>query len=360
MAALMLVSPSFVVVSLFLSVLLTGALNAVTFILFYAVFLFANLLDSLWKARPDERYRYFGIGNDRHGYWLLLNNLFSLMSWLDLFLIVAFTIALASAKQLPLLSSSGSLDVMSFLLICVLFNLVLFVSRNSLMNLLGQGYGTLGLGRGRVAEDSITGVASVARLAMIKLKQRRRRGVKYLSQSLEMLEQLLLHRGARLGKVGEVRTAVSFAGSYGTPTQFEPLEALSSDISLLKDPLPDLDRIGSLDRSITRYLAVVGWPTELEPVEVRPRSAYEMVTLAGIVLSTVGIAVGIIINLVVKPGVLTFLTIGSLSDGIALVGVVVIALLTYGLINRLSNTSVAWRDLLFPAAVPQHEGREQG
>lgn len=309
-------------------------------------FYLALLADLSWKADSDKRFLAFRTGFNRHRTWLSLNSMLSLFATFEVMAIL-FGVGLAAewAYRFPSLLSQGDPLELAALLGFIYF--IFMVFRNSLANLVGQGYGKSPIGVGRILGTSIVGVAALAKLARgMFLHNRIVSGREYFKKSIGILEDTLTVRRVKLDKLDELGGLLSFVGAFRIPVDQSALAGLAEEFGTLTPSMDSFDKLAQLSNSIARFVGAIQWPGQLSATPKQKRSKYELATLLGILVAAiVGVVAFVSTILGLGPSLRIALTpTQALGDGFSIVMILAFAVVSYGPYSRLSSASVDTRD----------------
>ena len=210
------------------------------------------------------------VDDDKHKLWLQIHAFFGLVSIFDVMLIV-----LTFASSYPLFRGNAQAVIGSVTLYGILYFLSMFW-RYTFLNMLGMGYE-------RFRGFSMLGVAAIARLITIMLSSKEKISLKYLSDSLKLLRELIKNRNAYLAPLEYSLIAVESMKEVGDNSHWEDLKLLSAALSRL----PNLD---GLPLAVKNFNSKVEWVLDFEPLEPRPSHGRFMERVGSLAAAVGGIA----------------------------------------------------------------------
>ena len=311
-------------------------------ILMFLTFALA-LADALWSRSPTDRFGFFEIEQDRHVFWFQLNTLFLALSLIDVLLI---TVAIgADIRVLALQPESTGLDLPYAIGIFAFMYPLSLILRNTLANLLGQGYGRLiGTDTTRLAGTSVIGVASFADLASVLLEKRPRLGISRLRDALSQLDAILRMKGVRLPAISEGIAKVGFVSSFNMDIPVSELTTLAEKFTRLSKRIESPSVFAELGQAITDFSKQTKWPESLVVESRANTSLYDSIGAVGTVVSAVAAFLSLALYFLVPPGTFQLGQIAVMVEGIvaALLVVVLAGFLSYRPLSRLDQTFISW------------------
>jgi len=304
--------------------------------------LFFLVVDGVWPSLPDSRFGSFQLNRNRHKVWLGINTVFYYIVFLEVFEIV-FIIELASIAYIHQPTQNGDpFAIAALLSFLYLFYLVI---RNSICNLMGQGYGRFSPFPGKIGGTSIVGVAAVADLARTSFTRTEWKGKEYLQSSTRILSETLSVRRIKMDGLDELAGALSFMGAFGTKIPYEKLSVLASEFAKLSSPLESVQSLTVLSSKITSFLKDTDWPSEFHVIPLKrwTENAALIATVGGALVTAVGVAFEILHVSVPSTG--TTISLGLLGDLLAIIETGVMVWLSYGPFSRLEGATVGLADL---------------
>ena len=214
-----------------------------------------------------------------HPMWLLLNEIFRTITFLDLGLAGAAVFAPTLFLFTPIVSKSGiiTLDriapLWTGMAVLALFSVVY---GRSVMQTIGMRYETIGGG-------SLLGAGAFGALASLKFKSENRSGLDYLLSSFGHLKGAFASRGAELEGLEDARLAVMSMLDYKAKPPYEPLQVLA-------DKLATLPNVLELPYDLKTFLAEIKWPGGIKSLGGRRGYGIEWVAaVATVAAATVGL-----------------------------------------------------------------------
>ena len=308
----------------------------------------AVFADNFWGKKPNERYDFFGLGQNRLVYWFELNTMFLTLTSVDVLIIL-----LSMGVDTPILRAQPkglNLDLATAAAFFAIVYLISIVHRNALGNLLGQGYGKLRTGVStRMGGTSIVGAAAFADLSAVLLasdsKRDKESGISRLRDAFFLTEEALAARRVVFPALDDAAAKIGLVASLEMELPFPELEKLATHLAGMLDARSPAF-FGSLQKEFAGFSVHIGWPDELKVRPRRPVSTYDSISSVGTIISAIVGLASLMLYFVLAPGAVQFGPLSASVEGeIASVGAVLfVGFLSYRTYSRLSSTQLSLRE----------------